>query len=184
MKLLMLIAFLLTGQAQFSHGREPFFKTFQVNDLFKGPPAAPHFTNPEVLDMSQPRDTDLLPDSDSRYRETVELEETLGPNFAGHFTIAPWSCGSECISMVVIDAKSGLIYRSAPFGSLVTPGRGTDLMFSYRLNSSLLIAEGCFDEDLRASQGKPPDCGRKVYNWTSSGFVLLSHKTFKRRITN
>jgi hypothetical protein len=32
------------------------------------------------------------------------------PNFAGHYTIAIWGCGSECMSGAVVDLKSGKVF--------------------------------------------------------------------------
>lgn len=36
---------------------------------------------------------------------------------AGHFTLVVWGCGISCVSLAVIDAKTGEVH-SAPFGVL------------------------------------------------------------------
>lgn len=53
-----------------------------------------------------------------------------GPNFAGHFTVVEWGCGTMCAQFAIIDARTGQIY-SIPWG--VQTG------LEYRLDSTLLV---------------------------------------------
>jgi hypothetical protein len=55
------------------------------------------------------------------------------------------------------DAPRQIIYRGAAF----------------RKDSRLLIVEGCFDRDIRAQDGKHPDCARCYYVWEGARFRLL-----------
>ena len=50
-------------------------------------------------------------------------------NFAGHYTLVFWGCGSPCQSSMLIDRKTGNIYN-APDASLG---------YGFRVNSSMLI---------------------------------------------
>ena len=147
----------------------PKFADFAVKTIFHGVPAQPRFTR---------RGQNSFPDADERYRESVEFDAREGPNFAGGYTIARWSCGTECSSMVVVDARTGTIYRDAPFGTLDTSRHmKTDgpkyAGLSFRKDSSLLIVEGCFDADFREANGKRPDCSRSYYQWVAPRFKLL-----------
>ena len=82
-----------------------------------------------------------------------------GPNFAGHFTIAQWGCGSGCVSIAVVDAKTGTVY-DGPFKVLTSsPLAGPELDFQVR--SRLLIARGCPEET---------NCGPHFYEWTGKQF--------------
>jgi hypothetical protein len=103
---------LLFASAFVAAERVPRFEDFAVKPLFYAVPAKPRFTN----------EKDLLPDSDDRYRESVAIDARRGPNFAGRYTLARWSCGVSCSSMVVVDASTGTIYRDAPFGTLEISG--------------------------------------------------------------
>ncbi len=157
----------------------PKFEDYRVNQTFTGKPAKPRFTHPAEL----PADgklgpNSLLPDADPRYRESTELYAEHGPNFAGRYTIARWSCGTGCSSMIVIDAKTGHLYREAPYGTLDINAGSTrsDHSFSglsFQLNSKLLIAEGCLDVDSRISEGKEVGCSRNYYVWEPPRFRLL-----------
>ena len=77
--------------------RELRFEDFKVKVTFKGIPAKPRFTAPAELSPNQQEsEGNLLPDADERYRGSVEVDATRGPNFAGRYTIAKWSCGTSC----------------------------------------------------------------------------------------
>jgi len=51
---------------------------------------------------------------DRRFRTMIRKAAAGGPNFAGHFTVAEWGCGAGCVSVAIIDAATGSIYRG-PF---------------------------------------------------------------------
>jgi hypothetical protein len=166
-----LCAWVCGAQPPARRARLPRFEDFKVQLQFKGIPAKPRFTAPAELPQNhQPSDRDLLPDSDERYRGSVTLDAQQGPNFAGHYTIAQWSCGTGCSSSVVVDAETGQLYRHMPYGTLDTSGTAYTGL-SFRINSSLLIVEGCIDTD----QTEQPDCSRSYYRWAPPRFVLL-HK--------
>jgi hypothetical protein len=156
-------------------GRLPSFTDYPVGQIFRGAPAKPQFTKPAELPTDYiPHSDDLLPDSDLRYRQTTEENAAAGPNFAGRYTIAEWSCGSGCSSFVVIDSITGKLYRAAPYGTLLT--RSAQHQFSgmsYRLDSTLLIVDGCYDSDQRRAEGQSPDCFTRYYLWVAPRFKLL-----------
>lgn len=84
-----------------------------------------------------------------------------GSNFAGHYTIAQWSCGYKLQLKCRRGCATGQLYRDTPYGILVTSGNpgSKDHHYaglSFRLDSSLLIVEGCFDVDERDSEGQAP----------------------------
>jgi len=149
-----------------AQSRVPRFEDFPVSSDWKGPSARPLFVRQE-----------LLPDGDDRYRGSVALDVEAGPNFAGRYTIARWSCGTDCISMIVVDAKTGALYRSVPFGELVTSGNpdSKDHRYaglSFRTNSRLLVVEGCFDPDTKDPVGRI-NCNRSYYVWRADRFQRL-----------
>jgi hypothetical protein len=138
------------------------FDDFPALSSFHGVPASP-----------------LLKTAGQRlFRTQIRDAAKQGPNFAGRYTIADWGCGTSCEQMVVVDAKTGAVYES-PFGPLpravLTYGKALrydrdangnyiydDL--SYRLNSRLLIARGCPNDQ---------NCGAYFFEWSGSQFKLL-----------
>ena len=161
--------------AQVTSRRVPKFADYQVKGRFKGVPAKPRFTSPEELRPDYGNSaSDMLPDSDERYRGSVSITAASGPNFAGFYTIARWSCGTGCSSSVVVDARTGQLYRDMPYGTLdiMNPGSKDYAGLSFRLDTSLLIVEGCIDVDQH-----PAGCSRSYYNWIPPLFILLRKET-------
>jgi hypothetical protein len=147
----------------------PKFEDFKVTEVFKGAPAKP------ILQSS----------GDRMFRTRIREGAARGPNFAGHFTIAVWGCGSSCVSFALVDAKTGEVFH-APFGILesvsmlgyddIRPdAKHADVMgLKYQQDSRLLIARGCPDE-------KDEDCASFYYEWTGTQFKLLRKLPAKPR---
>ena len=157
--------------AQVAGARSPDFKNYGANTKFTGSPAKPRFTNPAELRVGRvPSRTDLHPDSVEMYRQAVTLDAAKGPNFAGMFTIAQWSCGTGCSSMIVVNARTGRLYRQMPFSTLeiINPGSEDYGGLSYRIDSTLLIVDGCTHVRQLDS-----GCNRIYYKWVPPAFVLL-----------
>jgi hypothetical protein len=157
-----LVLLLLTALYGQTAAPTPAFEDYPVAARWRGKPAAVKF------------DSKGLPDSDPRAREIVELAAEDGPNFAGRFTLARWGCATGCFRMVVIDAPTGRVFRDMPFATLdIGYDRDSEEHkyggLSFRAASSLLVAEGCFDNETHDK----PDCGRRYYRWDGGKFVLL-----------
>ena len=62
---------------------------------------------PEVVDFSTNPEAEL-------YKTTIKEQVAEGANFAGHYTVAAWGCGTECQGFAVIDATNGEIIEYQP----------------------------------------------------------------------
>ena len=110
---------------------------------------------------------------DRRFRTMIREAAADGPNFAGHFTVAELGCGAGCVSVAIIDAATGSIYRG-PFRILSWEKRkyegkyaANDAKFQeleYRLDSRLLVGRGCPEE---------ANCASYFWEWTGSQFKLV-----------
>jgi hypothetical protein len=132
-------------------GEIPAFEQFKVQEKFTGKPATPILRTRLQLTFR------------TRIREAAQD----GPNFAGHYTLAEWGCGAGCVSMALVDNKTGRTF-DGPFNLL-----GYDLAFvyeggeeqlEYRLDSRLIVARGCPGEK---------DCGTYYYEWADDRFKLI-----------
>jgi hypothetical protein len=128
------------------------FADFATPESFHGRPAKPILATP----------------GQRKFRTAIREAAAKGPNFAGHYTIAEWGCGSGCMSIAVVDAVSGKVYP-APFRILSMPlaeGEGGHEYQGavYQLKSRLLIADGC-PEDTK--------CGAYYYEWSNNKFKQL-----------
>jgi hypothetical protein len=128
------------------------FTDFAVSSSFHGKPATPI----------------LATRSQRLFRSAIREAAAKGPNFAGHYTIAEWGCGSGCMSSAVVDAVTGKVF-AAPFRILSMPlaeneGGHEYQGAVYKLNSRLLIADGCAEET---------NCGTYYYEWSDNKFNQL-----------
>jgi hypothetical protein len=138
------------------------FDAFPALPVFHGSPFAPVFQTA----------------GQRLFRTRIREASKKGSNFAGHYTIAEWGCGTSCVSIAIIDAKTGIIY-DGPFGKLpfavLSYGRALQYdrdakgkylydELSYKLSSRLMVARGCPNEE---------NCATYFYEWTGSEFKLL-----------
>jgi len=142
--------------------RVPAFEDYPAGARWRGTPAAPRFEEKGE------------PDTNTRARETIEIQAEDGPNFAGHFTLVRWSCDTGCFRIAVIDTPTGRLFREMPFATLdIGYNHDTEQHryggLSFRAASNLLVAEGCFDGEGRAKA----DCARRYYRWDGTKFLLL-----------
>ncbi|NHN24694.1 hypothetical protein FIA58_003310 [Flavobacterium jejuense] len=64
-----------------------------------------------------------------RFKTNIKKECANGINFAGHYTLITWGCGSPCQSGVLVDRKTGKIYG----------GYGTSLGSKFKKDSRMII---------------------------------------------
>jgi hypothetical protein len=136
----------------------PNFKDYQVPalEVFKGEPAEPRFKT----------------SGQRRFESRIHLAASRGADFAGHFKIAQWGCGTGCVQVAVIDVQLGDVFEG-PFGTLPKARisfQAADDDLLYRLDSRLLVARGCPNEKA---------CGAYYYEWTGSQFRLLRQTPIK-----
>jgi hypothetical protein len=90
-----------------------------------------------------------------------------GVNFAGHYIVAGWGCGTGCISGAIIDARDGRVYWPEQFHSLATgttpDGGYVDEPVRYQRNSRLLIITGVPGQASENGPDKPQ--GPYDYEW-------------------
>jgi hypothetical protein len=97
-------------------------------------------------------------------------------NFAGHFVMSACSCGSGCRYLFLWDAQSGRVYRDLSFGAINVGPYGVGeasapAVFAgeeYRVDSSLLILDGCFEGTC--------DCAKRYYVWNRDHFRLIGRQ--------
>jgi hypothetical protein len=123
------------------------FRDYSVSLKFRGRPAAPlHNT----LNSRFYR---------TKIREAVENR----PNFADHYTLAQWGCGSACVRFSIIDSKDGRVYD---FPSTVSWNDEEPSGVIFRRDSRAVHMVGQLDED-----GKSRD---RWYVWDGHALLMKS----------
>jgi hypothetical protein len=145
-----------------AQSRTPRFKDYPSGPIYRRAPS-------KIL---WPKDVDPH-DPNSR------LVASLDPipkrsNFASHYVIVEFGCGTNCGQIAIVDMKTGHLLEFAPYTTLDTdPRTGVGISYagiSFRRDSRLLIASGCFDWDAPDSK---QECGTKYFLFTGSNFELL-----------
>ena len=94
----------------------PRFEDFPVKKVYKGASAPVDLhSNPEAM----------------TYRTRLREGAKHKPNFAGHYIVVDWGCGSNCQVYMLIDAISGRVFD----------GTGAERGLTFRLDSLLAIAD-------------------------------------------
>lgn len=143
---------------------EPAFQQFRVEKQFNSKPA--------------PVDLNSAPGA-SRFRTVLRDGVKKGPNFAGHYAIVEWGCGSSCTSIAVIDVSDGRIMFPDEISPLFFPGlsEGNQLMDKYELSyykdSSLLIVNGI--------PSKTDKVGSYYYQWKADKFELIYSRKWETK---
>jgi hypothetical protein len=129
----------------------PRFSDFETTDVFRGPAAAP------IIRTA----------FDRRFQSQIRRQAIPPPNFAGHFKIAEWGCGSSCVSIAAVDLKTGRVYEP-PFSILGYGSpyqyEGGDAELENHVSSRLLIARGCPEDK---------NCGTYYYEWKGNHFEQI-----------
>lgn len=107
-----------------------------------------------------------------RYRTMIREGAANGPNFAGHFAVVAWGCGSSCSERAIVDTRTGRVYFDKRLCDLDTTQANAssdhDDQFPayFTLSSRLLVIVGAPNEDESRD-------GVAFYEWTGSQLKLL-----------
>jgi hypothetical protein len=150
-RLLIVIFLLALASEVFSQDRLPHFKDYPVSEAYTG-------TNAPLV---------LKRGDDKMFRTRLREASREKPNFAGHYILTAWGCGTSCLMGAVIDAKTGRVYWWN-FTVCCWPIDVDDKFepIEYRLNSSLIVFSGARNE-------KEDDVGAHFYKFDRGRFVHL-----------
>ena len=89
----------------------PRFEDYMVTEMFTGTPAPPILATPEQRMYRTRIRNGVSTGADvwiGSYKNPIKGK---GPNFAGHYFVIRWGCGSQCVMMAVVDAATGIVYK-------------------------------------------------------------------------
>ena len=110
----------------------------------------------------------------SRFRTRLREGAAKGPNFAGHFTVVTWGCGSSCQEHAIVDAQTGKVAFPIP--------RPTSNGLCFRLDSNLIITVPVAPGTLGEWEPSFPDwLVTRYYKWDGKQVVEL-FSTWKQEV--
>jgi hypothetical protein len=132
-----------------SQVKVPRFEDYRENAVFKGR------NHPVVLTQES-----------RQFRTRIRDASRRKPNFAGHYIVETWGCGTSCVMGAVIDASTGNVYM-LPFTVCCWENYTDDFEpIQFRPNSRLIIFNGARDE-------KEGDAISHYYKFENNKFIQL-----------
>jgi len=136
--------------------------------LFESYPAPQKFTG-------QPSPAVIAGQLARKYQTRIKLGTRAGPNFAGHYTVVTWGCGSDCRWYAVVDARTGRVYFNPNAASVMTVPSQDEPSLQFRIDSRLLVVSGY----VWGIRGEPSEA-KYYYEWRNNRFSLLRKTGIKR----
>jgi hypothetical protein len=115
---------LLAGRiwAQTHSNALPRFEDYPATETFAGRPVTPKLATP----LDQRYSNQIRDGVENGYGVFRDGKEQKGPNFAGTWIAIQWGCGTPCLRMAIVDARSGDLYYP-PFSINGIGARSFDL---------------------------------------------------------
>lgn len=131
--------------------------------------APPKFSDYAVkVEKIKPAKLDLSDPEDRTFRTRLRAAAKRGVNFAGHYLVTAWGCGTGCLNGVVINAKTGKIYYPK-FLNNFGLGNGEWAQnleaVDFKINSRLLVINGFI-----GGEDELNDEGKYYLEWTGTDF--------------
>ncbi len=127
-------------------------------------PAVPESTK------QQPAARPSLTTAKSRlFRTAIRQDFAEKANFAGHYRVTTWGCGTDCRDFAIADKNTGSVYTMPGESSVSGVMGNDDDRISFRPDSRLFVVAGCFNED-EACLNNPK---KRFYEWTGKRLRLI-----------
>jgi hypothetical protein len=129
------------------------------------------------------------------FRTNLRTAAKQGVNFGGHYILTGWGCGTNCMQLVIVNARNGRVYfprelEGVGFGFCdlargpVTPDAPveSDVMSGtyFKPDSRLLVIQGYKGGELNRSNAK---CGTYYFEWTGTRLRQVHFVAGKRTLT-
>jgi hypothetical protein len=114
-----------------------------------------------------------------RYRTRLREWSRAKVNFAGHYILATWGCGTGCVQIMIIDAKSGRVFHPKGIRTNVSVNVHDELLrggaswhgegsVQFEPDSELLVLIGSPEEEIARR-------GISYYVWHDDQLRLIRH---------
>lgn len=122
--LLLLSLPVIVGSAQ--ERALPQFSAYPGGRIFNGKPAPP------ILNSARAR----------QFRTMIRTQARKGPNFAGHYTVVIWGCGTDCRGFAIVNARTGKVLFHPRIKYVMGGPSQEEDRLQFRIDSRLLIISG------------------------------------------
>lgn len=149
---------------------------FAQSQGLKNPPKFSDY--PAALQGDSPHGLATEPILDSkkakRYRSVIRSELREPANFAGHYRIAIWGCGTDCRDFAILDKKTGRVYTMPGVNGISGVMGNDDERVEFRADSRLLVISACLSGDCIPDKTRiEPKVGKFHYLWNGRKLQLI-----------
>lgn len=135
----------------------------------------PRFSDhPVTVERARIKTLNFKRDPDAAaYKTRLSSAVKGGTNFAGHYIIAGWGCGTGCTNAAIIDARTGKVMWPDELTNVdATYGDGySEVQLDFKKNSRLLIIHGRPGSKEGSGAGLPS--GDHYLVWDGAKFKLI-----------
>jgi hypothetical protein len=145
-----LLIVIFASLSVFAQTKTPQFKDYPSEKIYKGKNAP----------------VQLKTESERMFRTRLRDAAKQKPNFAGHYVLTAWGCGTTCLQGAIVDVKTGKV--SFWDFSLCCWGIEDDNFnpIEFRINSKLIVFSGNRNE-------KDNDNGAHFYKFENGKFIHI-----------
>lgn len=102
-----------------------------------------------------------------RFRTAIRDASKEKPNFAGHYRIAIWGCGTDCRGFAIIDLLSGKVTTPKGIETISGSMGNEDPRLDFKVDSQLLVISGQINED-------PKTEARHLFLWSGKQLTPIA----------
>jgi hypothetical protein len=100
-----------------------------------------------------------------QYKTVITLSMSEPPNFAGHYRVVQWGCGTDCRGFAIVNKLTGKTY-TLPGVEYIGGVMGNDEnRLDYRKDSRLFVITGVMNDEIE---------GKFFYLWKNEKLQLLA----------
>jgi len=137
--------------------------------------AVPKFSQyPSKVEKTRVKAINFKKNPDARTMRTrLTAAMSGGVNFAGHYILTGWGCGTGCTNAAIIEARTGDVIWPDQFANIdARYGEGySDVQLEFKNNSRLLVIHG--RPGSRSENVKDRGAGDYYYEWKNNRLYML-----------
>ena len=119
----------------------------------------------QTVKITSPKKPILSSNLARRYKTIISNSMADEPNFAGHYRVVAWGCGTDCRGFAIVNLLSGKTYTLPSLESVDGVMGNDEDRLSYRPDSKLFVINGLRNE---------VDEGKFYYLWKNGKLNFLS----------
>lgn len=120
----------------------------------------------EAAEGGRPAKVILVTAQARRYRTAIRGAAREPANFAGHFRVVTWGCGTDCRGFAILDRQTGVAYTPPGIDYVAGAPGNDEERVDFRRDSRLLVLNGLINDNEKLE-------AKHLYLWGGHQLTLL-----------